>query len=298
MAIDRLPGFCDRVDAIGFDELWFVEDCFAYGAIAAAAVALAMMERAGVGIGLLPAAFRNPALAAMELATIAELFPGRLRVAFGHGVESWMAQVGPRPRNRIAMLREVVDAVDQLLRGRGVTSSGEHVSLSDVALNRPPACPPELLIGTTGRQGAKLATELGAGVLLPEGSGPAAVSWMRARVGPSCPVVVYAWLVIDDDRERALGMLAPAAESWRQMDLYPNLADPAGIDLSVPIPAPALAEMAVAGPPADCARAVVALGEAGATAVAFIAPPADPLGMLERFSAEVAPLLREPAQGA
>src|SRR5580704_12761456 len=102
--LDRLPAFCDRVDSLGFDELWFVEDCFAYGAIAAAAAALARMDRAGAGVGLLPAAFRNPALAAMELATVAELFPGRLRVAFGHGVESWMAQAGARPPDRIEML--------------------------------------------------------------------------------------------------------------------------------------------------------------------------------------------------
>ena len=39
---------------------------------------------------------RNPALAAMEIATIARLFPDRFVPAVGHGVLDWMGQVGAR----------------------------------------------------------------------------------------------------------------------------------------------------------------------------------------------------------
>jgi alkanesulfonate monooxygenase SsuD/methylene tetrahydromethanopterin reductase-like flavin-dependent oxidoreductase (luciferase family) len=38
-----------------------------------------------VGVGLLPVPLRNPALAAMEIATVARLFPGRFRPGLGHG---------------------------------------------------------------------------------------------------------------------------------------------------------------------------------------------------------------------
>src|SRR3954469_6657833 len=78
----------------GVEELWLWEDCFLEGGLTTAAAALAWSSRITVGIGLLPVPFRNPALAAMELATRARMFPGRLAVALGHGVQDWMRQVG------------------------------------------------------------------------------------------------------------------------------------------------------------------------------------------------------------
>ena len=56
--------------------------------------ALAVTERLAVGIGILPAVARNPAITAMELATLAGLAPGRVVAGIGHGVQEWMAQVG------------------------------------------------------------------------------------------------------------------------------------------------------------------------------------------------------------
>ena len=47
-----------------------------------------------VGVGLLPVPLRNPALLAMELATVARLWPDRLVATLGHGVLEWMGQVG------------------------------------------------------------------------------------------------------------------------------------------------------------------------------------------------------------
>jgi hypothetical protein len=51
-----------------------VEDCFCESWIAAATAILAATSRVTVGIGLL----RNIALTAMEIVTMARLFPGRL----------------------------------------------------------------------------------------------------------------------------------------------------------------------------------------------------------------------------
>jgi alkanesulfonate monooxygenase SsuD/methylene tetrahydromethanopterin reductase-like flavin-dependent oxidoreductase (luciferase family) len=58
----------------------------------------------------------------MELGTLASLYPGRLSVAFGHGVEAWMRQLGARPANRITLLRDVADVVRRLLSGEEVTT--------------------------------------------------------------------------------------------------------------------------------------------------------------------------------
>ena len=93
-----LPDFARELDASGVDDLWVVEDLTWAGSIATAATALALTERVRVGIGVIPAPFRNPALLAMELGALAELYPHRLVAGIGHGVRGWMAQVG-RSRN-------------------------------------------------------------------------------------------------------------------------------------------------------------------------------------------------------
>ena len=84
--------FAPALEAGGVDQMWFIEDCFYTAGISLAATALALTERLQVGIGILPAVARNPAVTAMEIATLAELAPGRLLAGIGHGVQEWMEQ--------------------------------------------------------------------------------------------------------------------------------------------------------------------------------------------------------------
>jgi alkanesulfonate monooxygenase SsuD/methylene tetrahydromethanopterin reductase-like flavin-dependent oxidoreductase (luciferase family) len=71
----------------GLDELWLWEDCFRGGGISSAAAVLAWTTRLRVGIGVLPVPQRNVALTAMETAMLHRLFPGRVTVGVGHGVQ-------------------------------------------------------------------------------------------------------------------------------------------------------------------------------------------------------------------
>src|SRR3989442_7856327 len=91
-APERLRAVAEAADSFGLDELWLWEDCFDEGGISSAAAALAWTQRLHVGIGVLPVPLRNPALAAMEVATLCRMFPGRIEVGLGHGVQDWMAQ--------------------------------------------------------------------------------------------------------------------------------------------------------------------------------------------------------------
>ena len=134
--VAELPATARAVEAAGFDELWFAEDCFLHGGLTAAATALAVTERLKVGVGLLPAAVRNPAIAAMEIATLGALHPGRVEVAFGHGVEAWMRQIGARPPDRLVALEEVVRATRALLHGETVTTDGASCGCATSAWSR------------------------------------------------------------------------------------------------------------------------------------------------------------------
>jgi alkanesulfonate monooxygenase SsuD/methylene tetrahydromethanopterin reductase-like flavin-dependent oxidoreductase (luciferase family) len=291
LAIEGLPGYARRVESLGYDELWVVEDCFAYGGLTAAATALAGTSRLAVGIGLLPAAVRNAAIVAMEIATLATIHPHRLRVAIGHGVESWMTQIGARPPDRIVALREVVTAVRGLLHGERVSVAGGHVSLLDVVLEQPPAVVPPVLVGTTGPRGIEVAARGADGLLLPEGAGESAIAAARAALPAGADLVVYAWLRVDEDEAAARACLLPAVDAWRRRDMYRHLIEQSTVSSSGPVDAAMLDDVTVAGGRQRCAAAVTRRQRAGASAVVLMPGGDDGLGQLETFAGEVLPLL-------
>jgi alkanesulfonate monooxygenase SsuD/methylene tetrahydromethanopterin reductase-like flavin-dependent oxidoreductase (luciferase family) len=246
-----------------------------------------------VAIGLLPAAMRNPAIAAMEIAGLARVFPGRFTAAFGHGVEEWMRQIGARPPNRLVALEETVDAVRRLLAGETLNVDGRWARLDDVRLAHIPSEAPPVLIGTTGPRALEIAGRVADGFLLPEGSGLEAVRWACGIAGGTA--CVYAWLSLDDDRDAAAEALRPGLESWRRMGLYPRLFELAGVgEDATSISLDQVRAMAVAGDADDCERAVRALWKAGAETVALVPRHEDRADQVAWFVAEVLPRLRRP----
>ncbi len=161
-----LRGVATAAEAAGVDELWFWEDCFQQGGIAQVAVALAATERVRVGVGLVPAPLRNVAAAAMEFATLDAMFPGRVRIAVGHGVQSWMRQAGAAVASPMTLLREYVTALQALLAGQTVSVTGRYVDLDAVRLEFPPERRLPVLIGGTGPKTLRLAGEIADGVVV------------------------------------------------------------------------------------------------------------------------------------
>lgn len=277
---EELPAFARAAERDSFAEVWVVEDCFLAGGPTMAVAALGATTRLGIGIGLLPVTLRNAALAAMEIAGAARLHPGRLTVAFGHGVEAWMRQIGARPPDRLVALEETVASVRQLLMGETVSHHGDHVQLEDVRLGHPPDPLPDLLVGTTGPRGMAVAGRIADGVLLPEGSGPEAVRWAREAAAPR-RLVVYAWMSLDDDRDAAFEAIRPQLERWRELGLYPRLGQLA-TDLR---------SLAVVGDATACARAIERLWDAGADSVVLVPRHEDHEEQVARFAADVLPRL-------
>jgi alkanesulfonate monooxygenase SsuD/methylene tetrahydromethanopterin reductase-like flavin-dependent oxidoreductase (luciferase family) len=204
---EDLRAVVTHAEAAGVAELWLWEDCFLEGGLTTAAAALAWSDRLVVGVGLLPVPLRNPALAAMEIATLARIFPERLVIALGHGVQEWMAQVGAAVESPMTLLREHTTAVRSLLAGDTVDVAGRYVHLDRVALDWPPAVPPRLLVGGRGPRTIGLAGETAGGVLLDAVTDPDVVRRARALVG-SAHLAVY---TPADPREPA-GLAAWIAE--------------------------------------------------------------------------------------
>ena len=214
--------FARRLDDGGADELWVIEDCFFTGGVSLAATALAVTERLRIGVGILPVVARNPAVTAMELATLCELAPGRVLPGLGHGVQSWMAQMGVKPASPLTAFEEVIDAVRRLLAGETVTTDGRYVRLTDVKLDRPPEAMPKLLAGMQGPKSLALAGRVADGLLLAEPAGPAYVRQSLEHSGrpDGFEVGVFSAFCVAETREQAHREMAPWL-AWQLEDPSP-----------------------------------------------------------------------------
>ncbi|MFI6035256.1 LLM class flavin-dependent oxidoreductase [Streptomyces sp. NPDC051315] len=212
---ERLRGVARLADGTGLDELWLWEDCFLEAGISAAAAALAWTERVRVGVGLLPVPLRNVALTAMEAATLHRMFPGRVSLAVGHGVQDWMGQVGARAASPLTLLREYTLALRGLLDGERITTAGRYVTLDDVALGWPPDGGAEVLVGGIGPRTLRLSGEVADGTLLNEVFSPDGVREARRIIGegraaagrdPERPhrIVVYVFTATGPDADARL----------------------------------------------------------------------------------------------
>ncbi|MGH3736325.1 MAG: LLM class flavin-dependent oxidoreductase [Micromonosporaceae bacterium] len=273
VAPERLRDVARAAEDAGLDELWLWEDCFWTSGIATAAAMLAWTERLRVGVGLLPVPLRNVALTAMELATLHRLCDGRARVGVGHGVQSWMGQVGARVDSPMTLLREQLTAVRALLRGERLSTTGRYVNLDAVALDAPPAAPQPVLVGATGPRTLRLAGELGDGTILTASTTPEQVTAARRLIDEGRaaggrdephPVIVYLHAATGPD---ATERLARSAD-------YPGIG--------------------VAGDARQVAEAVARYAEAGADTVVLqpTLDDPDPEAFVRFAATEVAPLLR------
>lgn len=205
---ERLVEQAQAAEAAGAAELWLWEDCFLMGGIAATATVLAATERIAVGIGILPAPVRNAAFAAMELATLARLHPGRLHAGFGHGVAEWMRQVGAKPASQLTLLEELTVAVRALLRGETVDTEGRYVRLRRVALDHPPHVVPPISLGVGGPKSLRLSGRCADGTVLDSSTNPddvaaarRAIDAGRSEAGRTDPHRITVFTELGADRE-------------------------------------------------------------------------------------------------
>ncbi|HUZ24475.1 MAG TPA: LLM class flavin-dependent oxidoreductase [Streptosporangiaceae bacterium] len=306
-----------QADELGLDELWFSEDCFFTGGISGATAALAATSRIQVGLGIVSAMLRHPALLAMEVATMARAFPDRLAVGIGLGVPAWLRQVGRSPGSALGAMTECVTAVRQLVAGERLCVAGEEFLFDDVALAHPVTSPPPIYMGVSGPRMLQLSGELADGSILSVGGGVNYLTWARqqidagrSRAGRTGPhrVTAFALYAVDRDRQRARdevrGPLAfyTAAGGANAMtdvegtsDVLRGMLDRGGAEIVArEMPESWLEDLSVSGTPEDCARGIRSLYEAGADSVAlFPVSVGRTQEMAQLTAAEVIPLLRQ-----
>jgi len=289
----RLRSAVAEVERLGYGEVWLAEDYFQLGGIASVASALAATTRIPVGLGVLSARVRHPAVTAMELATVSSLFPGRFMAGLGHGVPAWTAQMGLQPASLVRSLGEAASAIRRLLDGEELTESGDYHSFERVRLLHPPEEHVPIYFGVHGPRSLVLSGELADGTLLGWFSSPDYVRWAReridegrARAGRIDGHVLVALLIcsLDDrDPEAARAELrAWASDQLKAQSRLPQMiATGPGRRLEEAVaavgeghlPDEVLGEFMAAGSVADCRRYVERLLEAGAERVVLVPNP-------------------------
>lgn len=302
-----------RIEQHGFQEIWVHEDYFFHGGFAAAAMVLQATRRIAVGIGVVSAMVRHPAVTAMEIATIAGAHPERLRVGIGIGAPPWMKQLGLYPKSQLQALREVMTTVRRLLAGEALTQTGLF-TLDNVQLTHPVGAVP-LYAGVIGPKSLALAGEIADGTVISMMAGPKYVARARAITsdaaaqaghgrGHELPTLAFCFIDRDGKAARRVARNAMAqmfamtgpdilTNSYGIDDQLRDMLERGGVEtLEAEIPESWIDWFTVAGEPDQCLERIRDLARAGSTSVVLSLSDPDTVGSsIELLAEQVLPRL-------
>jgi 5,10-methylenetetrahydromethanopterin reductase len=229
----------------GFEAVWQAESRLVREATVPMAAYAAVTSRIKIGSGVIPIWTRNAGLLAATFSTLAELAPGRIMMGLGAWWEPLASKVGVDRRRPLTAMREVVEAVRQLLTLQRVSYHGEFVHLDDVEIDivhgdRSPRDVP-IYVGATGMKMMELAGEIADGVCLNYLVGPAynrtALEHLAAgaaRSGRAVEDIDRPQLVVcslDEDREVALDRARELVTQY--LGQQPHIMKASGVDQSL-----------------------------------------------------------------
>lgn len=246
----------------------------------------------------------HPAIVAQAIATLGQMYPGRLWVALASGErlnEHITGAPWPDKATRNARLRECVDVIRRLLRGEAVTHSG-LVDVQQARLHVLPEQPVALFGAALTTETAEWAGEWADGLITaaanPEDVAPI-IEHFRRGGGAGKPVAVQAVVSWAESDEAALDA---AYEQWRQAALPPedlaNLATPEAFDAAVAdIPRERIAELIPSfSDPAQHVRLLRRYAELDADSVYVHNVALNQPAFIEMYGRDVLPSLRRVAQ--
>lgn len=321
IAPEHVPGAAATAEASGIDEIWLAEDFFFTGGISGASLTLDATQRATVGLGIVSAMVRHPALLAMEISTISRVHPDRLIAGIGLGVPAWVRQMGLYPPSPVAALRECVTSVKRLLRGETVHEEGQVYSFDNVTLTYPEEGEPTpIWMGVSGPNLLRLSGEVADGSVLSVVGSHEYVRWAKDRIDEGRerggrtdkhPITAFAIYAVDKDGDAARASAKATLAFYKQhgsnamTDVY-GIADELNALVAAGgyqallegMPDQWVDDLTVAGTPEECAVKIEGFYDAGADSVALYPVAADRVDQVIRITAdEVMPHLRPPSGG-
>lgn len=152
------------------DGVWYAEHICAHDAVVPATVYLRETERLELALMGINPAGRHPGVTAMELASLAEIAPGRVRAAIGTGVPDMIARLGHTVEKPVASTIALHRALKTALAGEDLSDDHPGFGFAQYQLSHPPARPPQLDIMAVRPRMVEAAARYADGVCLSAGS--------------------------------------------------------------------------------------------------------------------------------
>ncbi len=321
---DDLPRVAALGEEWGFDEVLVGEDVPFTAGISAATACVASTQHILVELGIISAMLRQPAVLAMEMATLSRMYPGRdVICGIGLGVPQWLRQMNVLPKSPLRAMRECVESVAALLQGEELNIHGEYFQFEHIKLAFPPHKKIPIYMGVVGPKLLALSGEICDGSFLSVDASPQYVSWAREQIDVGArrvgrnpnehKVTTLALFAIDSDgrkaRERiryitAWWMAAMGANAlttaYRIEDQIRDMIARSGstVDeqaetIAREMPESWLRELVIAGDPEECAQMIERFWDAGSDSVVlFPCPVTESEAVFRTAAKELLPLLR------
>lgn len=228
----------DLVDHYGFDVVSVYNDLLFQPALGPLILMARRLKRAHVGFAALNPYTVHPVEIAGQIAMLDMVSQGRAYLGLVRG--AWLDQIGVATTQPVQTLRETALVVQYLLAGNTGGFNGEIYQLAEgVKLNYAPyRTHVPLMIGTWGKQTAKLAGEIADEVKIGGSANPAVVGWLRqfiaqgerlaGRLEKTVGVCLGAVTVVDEDRSAARAWVRREAAMYLPViaPLDPTIDDP------------------------------------------------------------------------
>ncbi len=260
-----------------------------------------------LGTGVTCPTYRyNPAIVAQAFATLDGMYPGRifLGVGTGEALNEVPTGGGWEPyRERAARLREAITLTRRLWTGEWVSFKGEFYTLDEAKLYDKPNNPVPIYVAASGPKTARLAGELGDGLITVGGTHSERFDRVQtafvegavsaSKDAASMPRLCELYVVAGDEKEALEG-----AELWRHhggLKGILDIADPREIlrlAREKVEPRDVIGRWVVGRDPEVHIEALRQLGERGFTHVTVHSPQADQRGFIEFYGSKVLPTLR------
>jgi probable F420-dependent oxidoreductase len=278
-----------RAEELGFHSAWAQETMLGskpqFGPVEAMTYAAACTQRLRLGCAVFISTLYSPVHLAKSLSTLDQLSRGRIEIGVGTGGPGrQFAAFGADPQRYVARFTEGLALMKTLWTDSRVTFDGEFWQLTDAPMEPKPFQKPfpPVWVGGSAPTALRRAVRLGNG-FFGAGSTPTAkfadqVQIVREALNESgrpvrdFPIAKRVYVAVDEDAGRARKRMNAELER-----LYGFRSE--GIEAA-----------AVAGAPADCARELQKVAEAGAELILFT-PMFEPAAQAERLAASVIPLL-------
>lgn len=178
IAFSGFGGLADTIPIVmaaeeyGIDGVWTAEHLGFHDAVVPSAVYLSKTKRLEIGLVGLSTAGRHPGLTGMELMSLSELAPGRIRCQVGLGDGSLVAKLGRKISKPVTATTAFVNSLRETMQGRDMKVAHPEFTFDGFRLTPLGPVPPidvmairPKMVQTAARVGDGLSISVGASIV-------------------------------------------------------------------------------------------------------------------------------------